>query len=1594
MRRYLFGPVTAAFAVQNLDRQRCDGSCLTFGSEPGVDLAIAPGDTWAEVAERLPRGWSPDFLVLFLWYSSIPRGLWSAPVPIVGLAGDPNLLWHYYRLRLPPSCDLVLTDTTGVEVMAWEGIGQARAANLFGWGGAGLQPAGATEGRLQTCPTPERRIDALFIGNLHPAVQRERLLWVARLARLAERWNVQIHQGIFGDEYRQLLGRARIVFNRGIRRECNMRTFEAAAAGALLFQEAENREVPEYFRDRRECVYYTDENLEELLEYYLEHEEERRAIAEAGRARVTEYTFENLWDGALETIEREWPGMEERARRRSQRSGVRGQESEDGNWLDLAGRVWERLCGTAAGDEGLERDLAAALLERPEEAEWHNALGLLAADGARREGLATGEQARRALGYFERAVRCDPEHVLARLNLVEALAVVGGEERAVAEARRLLAELNRFSAPTGRRSIAQGGNPGNGEPTPSHQPCKSGRDGNGAGGSVALSGLNTGSVASGSRGCAPLHPGLLATTPLGLSSGHFPTEFDFFRVEWERAAWLNAGRPRAEKRAKVELIRWRLHGLLAELTGELGHYYEAVAARPDLPNTRAALGCALGRQGRAGEAVPHLRLVVEGSPFDLNAARALYQALGEAGDVEGQRELARDRALLARAAPRVVPPELWFDEKVRSPWSVVRGQEKASADLSSLRTNHNGLRTQVLQAGWEGPFRAAHSLGLVNREVCRRLIERGHQIALQPIELPAGEVPEEALSRALELRLGCAPAHAAEVHVRHRWPPDFTPPAEGRLVVFQHWEFGSLPQAWVEAMSGPVDEVWVASRYARECFVRSGVPAERVQVVPLGVDPGRFAPQAPPLPLATGKRFKFLFVGGTLYRKGIDILLDAYAEAFERRDDVCLVIKDMGVGSFYRGQTAEQRIAELQARRDAPEILYFEGALSEEELAGLYTACDCLVHPYRGEGFGLPIAEAMASGLPVIVTDHGAALDFCNRDNAFLIPTRVVRFAERRVGDVETVDHPWLAEPDRQALVALLRATVKDNDERRRRADAGLVHIHKHFTWDHTADAVEERLRALCRPAAASFGPEPAATALAGTVAAGSGPNEGLMTTDAGRAARVSLCMIVKNEEENLPACLESVEGMFDETIVVDTGSTDRTRQIAQRWGCRVVDFPWVDSFAAARNESLRHATGDWIFWMDADDRLDEENRRRLRQLFPSLGAEKGVGTLVGQVSQPADGGGRLQTCPTAAYVMKCVCLPDPATGTTTVVDHVRLFRNHPSVRWEHRIHEQILPAIRRAGGGVQFTDIAVHHAGYQDASVRERKRQRDLRLLKLEQAERPDHPFTLFNLGSSYLDLGRPAEALPFLQRSLQRSSPGDSIVRKLYYLIVQCHRRLGQAAEALEVCRGGRGLYPQDAELLNQEAQLRSEQGDLAGAETCFLDLLGGQDGAHFASIPEGLRGHITRHNLAVIYRQQGRLAEAEAQWQAALAGQPDYLPSRLGLGDLYLHQQRWADVDKLAGRLSDDPREPFEGRLLQARSLLARRRFSEARELVHAVIHQYPQAVRPRLVLTHVLLQEERDLEAAEQALRDVLALDPSHPEALHNLAVLNHRRAGAA
>jgi tetratricopeptide (TPR) repeat protein len=238
-------------------------------------------------------------------------------------------------------------------------------------------------------------------------------------------------------------------------------------------------------------------------------------------------------------------------------------------------------------------------------------------------------------------------------------------------------------------------------------------------------------------------------------------------------------------------------------------------------------------------------------------------------------------------------------------------------------------------------------------------------------------------------------------------------------------------------------------------------------------------------------------------------------------------------------------------------------------------------------------------------------------------------------------------------------------------------------------------------------------------------------------------------------------------------------------------------------------------------------------------------------------------------------------------------------------------------GGEVRWADVVILHTGYQDADLRRRKLHRDLRLLQLEETEQPDDPFTCFNLGSVTQELGHPAEALPYLRRSLERSHPNDSIVRKLYALIAGCHRRLEQPAEAEAACTQGLQVCPGDTELLYLTAVLKRERRDHAGAEANLLRLLHERPGEYFASVDPGLRGYKARHLLGIVYWEQGRPAEAYAQWQAAVAEKADFLPAWVGIGEWALHFDRNA-VEAVARTLEALPDGKADAEALRARAL----------------------------------------------------------------------------
>ena len=218
----------------------------------------------------------------------------------------------------------------------------------------------------------------------------------------------------------------------------------------------------------------------------------------------------------------------------------------------------------------------------------------------------------------------------------------------------------------------------------------------------------------------------------------------------------------------------------------------------------------------------------------------------------------------------------------------------------------------------------------------------------------------------------------------------------------------------------------------------------------------------------------------------------------------------------------------------------------------------------------------------------------------------------------------------------------------------------------------------------------------------------------------ISLCMIVRDEEPVLARCLESVRDLVEEIVVVDTGSRDNTRQIAARYAHKVLEFPWVDDFAAARNFAFDQGEGDYLFWLDGDDLLLEEDRERFRALRRRMEEEAPtVVMLPYHTAFDRDGN------PTFSYYRE------------------RLIRRDSGLRWKGRIHEAISPA-----GTILYGDAAVTHRKEGPGDL-----DRNLRIFeKMKEEGEPFGPREQFYYGRELYYHGRYEEAARELEAFFRR--------------------------------------------------------------------------------------------------------------------------------------------------------------------------------------------------------------------------------------------------
>jgi tetratricopeptide (TPR) repeat protein len=443
----------------------------------------------------------------------------------------------------------------------------------------------------------------------------------------------------------------------------------------------------------------------------------------------------------------------------------------------------------------------------------------------------------------------------------------------------------------------------------------------------------------------------------------------------------------------------------------------------------------------------------------------------------------------------------------------------------------------------------------------------------------------------------------------------------------------------------------------------------------------------------------------------------------------------------------------------------------------------------------------------------------------------------------------------------------------------------------------------------------------------------------------LSLCMIVKDEEAMLGRTLEAIRDHVDEVVVVDTGSQDRTVEIAESFGAKVLHHEWTGDFAEARNVSVEAATSDWIIYLDADEVLVDGDGPRLRALLGRTWRE-------------------------AYYVVMTNFVGDAEDGHAMNFNALRMFRNRPEYRFEGRLHEQWahnLPAYLPER--LVIADVRVDHFGYLGAVRDEKgKSSRNLELLRRQAAEGDDSAFLHFNVGSEHLAVGEDESAVAEFALAWERVRGDDGQIMRLGYVpslaarYVRALHTTGRYEEMQRISAEALDRLPGFTDLVLEQGLAARDHGDAAEAERLLRRCLEMGDAPSQYSAAIGAGTYLARLALAEIMRADGRLEEAEAEVRYCLSEHASFI----GVVEPYtsVRLANGAEPAEVAAELRTALPDMVPGaRFMLAVALYEAGAAELAEEELRAVVATHPGSAPARLALSEALLSQARFADAIE-------------------------------
>lgn len=323
-----------------------------------------------------------------------------------------------------------------------------------------------------------------------------------------------------------------------------------------------------------------------------------------------------------------------------------------------------------------------------------------------------------------------------------------------------------------------------------------------------------------------------------------------------------------------------------------------------------------------------------------------------------------------------------------------------------------------------GKFYDNQSLSIINRNLAVGLSVT-NDVTILPLDSP--DVSFKVDSKTIDELKSLEGSNQADIQIRHSYPPIWNwPEHESTKVVYiQPWEFSAIPSEWQYKFDTFADAIIVPSEWNASIYRAAGINPSKIYVVPNGYDELTFYP----IDKKSSDVIRFLYVGCAQFRKGIDVLLSVWSQITKKSERIELVIKD--TPQVYGKNNLLQDVITLQHKTGCAKISYIDKAMSEQEMAELYRSCDVVVHPYRGEGFGMHVQEAMASGCFPIVTEGGPTDEFVS-EYRIKSSKRVVNpydiFALKQGDSMSNMgQHRWVLEPDAQDLANAIRRYISES---------------------------------------------------------------------------------------------------------------------------------------------------------------------------------------------------------------------------------------------------------------------------------------------------------------------------------------------------------------------------------------------------------------------------------------------------------------------------------------------------------------------------------------------------------------------------------------